>query len=81
MPANYRRARPEITIALSPRSVADAIGLSRDVVEQAIKSAELPVFSVGTKHRILVSDVESFIRRQKLVQPRSRKQRGATDVP
>ncbi|WLA39470.1 helix-turn-helix domain-containing protein [Bradyrhizobium elkanii] len=63
MPSGYAAARPEVTIALSPAGVADAIGISRDVITAAIRSGALPVYECGNKRRCLVAEVEAWIRR------------------
>lgn len=49
-------------IALSPAKLADCLGVSAEVVKDAIKSGELPCYQKGTKRRVLVSDCVAWVR-------------------
>jgi hypothetical protein len=59
-----QRKHPHVFLALSPSACADAIGVSYDhVILPAISSGELgPVYVRGAKRRILVSDLEAWLR-------------------
>ncbi|SDI54226.1 MULTISPECIES: helix-turn-helix domain-containing protein [Bradyrhizobium] len=54
--------RPEVYLALSPAATATALGISYSHVRDAINEGVLPVYVVGVKHRIHVSDIERFLR-------------------
>ena len=51
----------ERRIALRPREVAEAAGLSLETVKNLIRRGLLPVCRVGRANCILVTDVESFL--------------------
>jgi hypothetical protein len=53
---------PLVFLALSPAGVATALGIRPDEVKDAIEKELLPVFVKGIKHRILVADVERWVR-------------------
>jgi len=63
---------PEMFLALSPAATATALSIRPDEVADAIKSGALgPVFMMGIKRRILVADVERWVR--SWPQPKKRK--------
>jgi excisionase family DNA binding protein len=51
-----------VILAMSPTHVAQAIGVSENVVRDAIISGELTIHVKGSKSRILVSEVEAWIK-------------------
>jgi hypothetical protein len=53
---------PRVILALAPKAVSDALGVSRRVVAEAIEASALPVHVIGLKHRILTSDIEAWVR-------------------
>jgi hypothetical protein len=53
---------PLVFLALSPAGVATALGIRPDEVKDAIDAKLLPVFVKGIKHRILVADIERWVR-------------------
>ena len=53
---------PIVLLALSPAATATALGIRADEVAAGIASGALPVYVRGLKRRILVSDVEAFVR-------------------
>jgi hypothetical protein len=54
--------RPLLFLALSPAAVANALCIRDDEVNAGIKSDALPVHVIGIKRRILVADVEAWVR-------------------
>jgi predicted regulator of Ras-like GTPase activity (Roadblock/LC7/MglB family) len=58
------KARKNVVyLALSPAATAHALGLSEQVVRDAIANDELgPLYVKGTKTRLLVSDIETWVR-------------------
>ena len=60
-----RRQKNRIVfLALSPTACATALGLNYDrVISPAIASGALgPVYAIGAKRRLLVIDIERFVR-------------------
>ena len=57
-----RNKHPICIVALAPNAVATAIGISTDKVRKAILAGDLKVYQHGQARRILVSDVETWIR-------------------
>ena len=58
-------ARLEATVvilALSPQGVAVALGIRNEQVYQAIEDGILPVYKSGIKSRVLIADVEAWVR-------------------
>jgi hypothetical protein len=53
---------PKLYLALSPAAVATALGVRPEIVKDAIAKEILPVYVNGIKRRILVSDVEAWVR-------------------
>jgi excisionase family DNA binding protein len=53
---------PVVYLALSPAAVATALGIRADEVADAINNGLLPLFMMGIKRRILVADVERWVR-------------------
>lgn len=53
---------PQVYLALSPAAVATALDIRADEVATAINDGLLPVFVMGIKRRILVADVERWVR-------------------
>jgi hypothetical protein len=52
----------KVILAVSANATADALAISRRVVASAILNGALPVHCIGTKHRILTSDIEAWVR-------------------
>jgi hypothetical protein len=61
---------PEVFLALSPAGVATALGIRDDEVAEAIKNGALSVFTKGVKRRVLVADVERWVRSWPQVKPK-----------
>jgi len=59
-----RNSQPMIMLALSPSATARALGVNYErAILPAIASGALgPVYSLGAKHRLLVSDIERWVR-------------------
>jgi excisionase family DNA binding protein len=57
-----RNKHPICILALAPNAVATAIGISTDKVRKAILAGDLPVYQHGQARRVLISDVETWIR-------------------
>ena len=53
---------PFVILALSPAGVAASLGIRPEPVQAAIASGALPVHRIGTKNRILIADVEPWVR-------------------
>lgn len=53
---------PQVYLALSPAAVASALDIRADEVSAAINDGLLPVFVMGIKRRILVADIERWVR-------------------
>lgn len=53
---------PVVYLALSPAAVATAIGVRPEVVKEAISANVLPVYVKGIKRRVLIADVEAWVR-------------------
>jgi hypothetical protein len=67
-------ARPVPKIALTATKLAAALGVRYDrVIMPAIDDGALPVYRIGNKGLILVSDVERWVRSFPLVKRRKRK--------
>lgn len=47
--------------ALTPRQVADQLGISRSKAYDLLDSGELPGFRVGSARRVRASDVQEYI--------------------
>jgi hypothetical protein len=60
MPRRYRT--PVTKLAMSPSKLSAALDLRYELMASAIKSGELPVYIVGIKRRVLVSDAEQWLR-------------------
>jgi hypothetical protein len=56
------KMRPEVILALSPTGVATALDIQYDRVRAAIADGVLTPHVIGIKHRILVSEVEAWVR-------------------
>jgi hypothetical protein len=57
------RKRPIVLLALSPAATAVALGLREQTIYDAIEAGELgPVYINGVKRRLLVSDIEAYVR-------------------
>jgi predicted regulator of Ras-like GTPase activity (Roadblock/LC7/MglB family) len=58
-----RAIKNVVILAMSPTACAQALGLSETVVQAAIANGDLgPVYIKGAKHRLLVSDIEKWVR-------------------
>jgi hypothetical protein len=58
-----RHVGPVTKIAMSPTKISTATGLRLDrVISPAIKSGELPCYVIGNHRRVLISDVEAWLR-------------------
>jgi excisionase family DNA binding protein len=56
---------PQYLLALSVNSLVNALDyIGPHIIRAAIESGELPSYMLGAKKRILVSDVEAWIRAQ-----------------
>jgi hypothetical protein len=53
--------RPVVFLALSPASVANALGIEPRKVYAAVDAGDLPVFMNGANRRCLVSHVERWV--------------------
>jgi excisionase family DNA binding protein len=63
MPRHYQRKTKLFPVALSPKGASDALDCSYDrKIRPAIASGELPAFKHGTLVRVLVSDLEKWVR-------------------
>jgi excisionase family DNA binding protein len=60
-----------VILALSPNAVANALEVDQRLIRAAIDNGALPVYAIGTKRRILTSDIEAWLRSL----PRARKRR------
>jgi hypothetical protein len=69
--------RPILYLALSPAAVANALCIRDDEVAEAIESGTLPVHVKGIKRRILIADVEQWVRSWPA--PKQRKPRKVPD--
>ena len=54
--------RPALFLALSPAGAANALCIQPQKVRDAIQKKLLPVHVNGANHRILVADVEKWVR-------------------
>ena len=54
---------PAVFLALSPAATATALGISPAQIAAAIAAGDLIVRACGTKRRILVADIEHWVRR------------------
>jgi excisionase family DNA binding protein len=57
----YQHVRPVPVVALSPTSAAAATGLRPERINAAVRSGDIRAVRVGTKTRILVSDLERWL--------------------
>jgi excisionase family DNA binding protein len=62
-----------VILALSPAGAATALGVQPRDIYEAIEADVLPVYGIGIKRRILVSDLEAWVRSKP--QPAKRKPR------
>jgi hypothetical protein len=64
MPRKYtpRRADFVMPIAVSPRALAEHLGIRYPRVLAATQSGALPVYSIGTKRRVLIVDAIAWVR-------------------
>lgn len=60
--AKYQRKSRLFPVALSPNGCADALDVRYEKIRQAIAAAELPAFKNGTQVRVLVTDLEAWVR-------------------
>jgi hypothetical protein len=62
MPVRNKYA-PKVLIALSPNTICNALEyIHPEVIRGALDSGELPSYRIGVKTRVLVSDLENWIR-------------------
>jgi excisionase family DNA binding protein len=54
-------------LAVSPNKAAALTGLHHSQIQKAIRNHELPVAKIGTKKRVLISDLEDFLRSHQAV--------------
>jgi hypothetical protein len=53
---------PVVLLALSPAATATALCIQPSQVYDAIEKGKLQIFQIGIKRRILVSDIEAWVR-------------------
>lgn len=61
--AKYQRKSRLFPVALSPQACADALDIRYQKIRDAIDASVLPAFKHGNQIRILVSDLEEWVRR------------------
>ncbi|MFC4918887.1 MULTISPECIES: helix-turn-helix domain-containing protein [Bradyrhizobium] len=66
-------------IAVSQEAAADLLGIDRRKIAQAVKSRELISHQNGAAVRLLVSDIEQWVR--SWPEPQSRRARARKDEP
>jgi excisionase family DNA binding protein len=67
------RQTPAIFLALSVAATSTALAIQPRHVYRAIEEGKLPVFQIGIKRRILVSDIEKWVRGWKKPKRKKRK--------
>jgi hypothetical protein len=65
--------RPVCYLALSPNASAVALGIRPEQIREAIDAKLLPVHRIGAKTKILVTDLENWVRSWPA--PKSKKRR------
>ncbi|HLZ06268.1 MAG TPA: helix-turn-helix domain-containing protein [Bradyrhizobium sp.] len=53
---------PVVYLALSPAATATALGIRPERVRDAIEKGEISIRQIGAKKRLLVSDIETWVR-------------------
>lgn len=67
---------PKVFLALSPAAVATALCIAPRKVYEAIADEKLPVFVNGLSRRILVSDLEHWVRSWPQIKPKRKRPHG-----
>jgi hypothetical protein len=70
--------RPVCYLALSPNACAVALGIRPEQIREAINNELLPVHCIGAKRKILVTDLENWVRTS-WPAPKSKKRRKVPD--
>jgi hypothetical protein len=60
--ARYVRKSPFAVVALSPKACADALDIRAEKIRDAITAGDLPAFKNGTQVRVLIVDLNSWVR-------------------
>jgi hypothetical protein len=61
MPVKIKK--PSMILALSPNGVATSLGIRAEQVYEAIRNGDLVVRKIGTRKRVMISDVSDWIER------------------
>ncbi len=57
----YEHVRPVDVVAMSPTAAAASTGLRPERIQAAVRAGEIRAVRVGTKTRILASDLERWL--------------------
>jgi hypothetical protein len=68
-----RIKNPVVYLALSPAATATALGIKAQRIYDAVDSGALPVYCIGPRRKILVSDTERWVRSHERATKRKRK--------